>query len=134
MGEAAQHSEPISAARARSLANLRPIPPGMTLNPGGRPMSLMRLARERTNDGVELIDYALKVLRGEEPRASVKDKLSAMMFLAERGWGKPIQPIITQDDGKVPKNYGNLTDEEFKVYADLWSKLHIQMPPTTLSP
>lgn len=134
MGEAAQsldNKDPISEARARSLANLRPAKPGEVRNPGGRPFSLMRLAREKTNDGQELIDFALRVLRGQEPNSSVKNKLAAMAFLAERGWGKPIQPIVTKDDSGPPKNYGNLSDEEFKLYADLWSKLHIQTNPTT---
>lgn len=125
MGEAVQNIDP---KRERSLANLIPIKPGQTLNPGGRPFSLMRLARDKTNDGVELIDFALSVMRGECPGAKVGDKIECMKFLAERGWGKPIQPIITKDDGKPPKNYGNLTDQEFKIYADLWTKLHLQDP------
>lgn len=107
-----------------------PFKPGNCANPGGRPYSLMKLAREMTNDGVELVEFALKVLRGQLV-ARTSDRIECMKFLADRGWGKPIQPIIAKDASDKPKDYSKLTDEEFKLYADLWTKLHIQDEPQT---
>lgn len=127
MGEAARQITPNNTLPPKMAERM--WKPGQSGNPGGRPLSLMHLAREKTDDGVKLIDFALNVLTGQITGAKVSDKIECMKFLADRGWGKPIQPIVTKDEDPATKrDYSKLTDEEFKLYADLWSKLHIQMP------
>jgi hypothetical protein len=72
-------------------------------------MELGRRIRERTGDGLELIDFALAVLRGTgkmpppataepgTPDVGVPDDPKSRMFaldwLTERGWGKAKQVV-----------------------------------------
>ncbi len=67
--------------------------PGQSGNPGGRPRGLAALVREQTNDGKELVDLMLSILRGElvidgnEP--THRERMAAAEWLADRGFGKP---------------------------------------------
>lgn len=75
----------------------------------------MQLAREKTKDGKELIKFALGVLRAEvtqtrytldgtayEQPPSIKDRLQAMEFLADRGFGKAVETVdLKNSDGSM---------------------------------
>jgi hypothetical protein len=49
----------------------------------------MRQIRERTRDGEDLVNLALRVLHGEIPGTTIQHRLEALHWLADRGWGKP---------------------------------------------
>jgi hypothetical protein len=70
---------------------------------------LARLARNRTGDGLELIEFALSVLRGEAigrtgkgesevETPSIRDRIEAMKWLADRGWGKAVETVEIHDE------------------------------------
>ena len=67
-----------------------------TPNSGGKPLTsiknLAQYARSATNDGKELVDFMVDVLRGNE-RVTTNHKIQAVAWLADRGWGKPIQQV-----------------------------------------
>lgn len=81
---------------ARHLARYQ-FPRGKSGNPGGRPKAAVAMAaliREKTNDGADLVDFALKVQKGEIPEmADAKSRRWAHDWLSDRGFGKPIQDI-----------------------------------------
>jgi Family of unknown function (DUF5681) len=60
--------------------------PGQSGNPGGRPKGFAHRIRELTDDGAELVEQALGVLRNED--ASLKDQAEARHWLADHGFGK----------------------------------------------
>src|SRR5689334_15594009 len=73
--------------------------PGHSGNPSGRPKSagLAALIKDKTQDGAELVDIALKILRSR--REETRYRLEALAFLADRGWGKPIQAHEVTGEG-----------------------------------
>jgi hypothetical protein len=67
--------------------------PGQSGNAGGRPknvVNVQELARSHTEAAIETLVDALR-----DPRL----KVQAAVALLERGWGKPLQPVVTNDDG-----------------------------------
>ena len=77
--------------------------PGQSGNPGGRPKGFAGLAaviRKKTNDGEELVDFALGVLRNK--KASIGDRLEALEWLSVRGFGQPVQPVQLSGDENGP--------------------------------
>jgi hypothetical protein len=77
---------------------------GVSGNPGGRPRGLAALVRERTEDGAELVEFMLAVLRGKKrvngnaPALSLR--MEAAAWLADRGFGKVPQALEhTGQDG-----------------------------------
>ena len=79
----------------RRLANLKPFPPGVSGNPGGRAKGLQRRVRELCgDDGDKLATFLLGVLNGQKEKTS--DRLEAAKILLERGWGKA--PIAIETD------------------------------------
>lgn len=66
--------------------------PGQSGNPLGRPprhLDLAALAREHT---VEAVEKLVEVMRGDDPSRA----LYAVQQLLDRGWGKPITPIVDE--------------------------------------
>jgi hypothetical protein len=70
----------------------RPFEKGKSGNPGGRPKGFASAIRKETRDGADLVDFSLKVLRGQI-RASVTERQKARDWLADRGWGKAVQAV-----------------------------------------
>lgn len=66
---------------------------GTSGNPGGRPKGLVRAIREQTDDGEHLVEFMLRVFRGEAEGAKLRDRMEAATWLADRGFGKPIQAL-----------------------------------------
>jgi hypothetical protein len=66
---------------------------GQSGNPGGRPKGLVRAIREQTEDGEQLVDFMLRVFRGEVAEAKLRDQMEAATWLADRGFGKPVQAL-----------------------------------------
>ena len=54
--------------------------------------------QERTADGSELTDFVLSVFRGENG-ASIKERMDAATWLADRGFGKPTVNAAAQAPG-----------------------------------
>jgi hypothetical protein len=82
----------------------KPWSPGQSGNPGGRPKGFAALIRERTEEGLPLVDYAVRLQQGLEvdlpEDATVKERvevarlrLDAGKWLADRGWGQPTQSV-----------------------------------------
>jgi hypothetical protein len=76
----------------------RPFLPGQSGNPGGRPKLLSTLVKEQTQDGAELVEFMVRVLRNK--RQSMRLRMEAAAWLADRGFGKALQQMeLTGADG-----------------------------------
>src|SRR5207244_5015060 len=111
-----------SGLTARQSDRGRPFPKGVSGNPGGRPRGLAQLIREATDDGRELVDFMLRVVRGKEARARVRDRMDAATWLADRAFGKPINmPTPEPDAGltlEAVRTLVTFASEPPKVYDD----------------
>lgn len=69
--------------------------PGNNANPGGRPKGLSQFLRGQTKDGEELARWYLAIWRGEGEFAGARLPLNIRMeaaeWIANRGFGKPVQ-------------------------------------------
>lgn len=70
--------------------------PGVSGNPGGRPVGLSGLIREATDEGSELVKFMLALFRGEHG-ADLRTRAEAATWLADRGFGKPTQSSANGD-------------------------------------
>ena len=100
----AENSEPQRKNSQKQRGPGKPFRPGQSGNPGGRPKGFAALVRERTEEGLPLVEFALRVQQGLEvdPGAAetVKERveiarlrLDAGKWLADRGWGNAPQPV-----------------------------------------
>jgi hypothetical protein len=104
-----------STGTARAGVRGRPFRPGESGNVGGRPKGFGALIREQTRDGAELVDFALSILRGKRG-AKLDQRLDALCWLADRGWGKAIQSTeITGANGGaiIVKGYQTVTPDDW---------------------
>ena len=69
---------------------------GTSPNPSGKPerqiKNLAQYAREVTGGGKDLVDFMASVLKGDL-KAPTSLRMQAVNWLADRGWGKPVQQI-----------------------------------------
>ena len=84
--------------------------PGKSGNPTGRPKGFAAFIREQTNDGEELAKFAIDILRGKKG-AKLPDQLSAMTWLADRGWGKPLQSTEMTGEVKISLSWDDGKDD-----------------------
>jgi len=84
--------------------------PGVSGNPGGRPKGLARFIRDQTMDGEELATFMLEIFRGETSEADLRDRIAAATWLADRGFGKPVQAM--QHAVEMPQSPGAATAAE----------------------
>lgn len=118
MSESDLIAKPIENDRWRNTGRTH-FKPGNRANPGGRPKGLMQYVRAKTKDGKELADIALKIARGTliivetyfdkdgnehtaERTPSHKDRLSAVEFLADRGFGKALATLELTGKNGLP--------------------------------
>lgn len=69
---------------------------GTSGNPLGKPKGGAGLAercRKATRDGATLVRLMVGIITGDEPTATVADKIKAATWLADRAFGKPLQVI-----------------------------------------
>jgi hypothetical protein len=73
--------------------------PGQSGNPGGRPKSLASYIKEVVgDDGHMLVDFHYKVLTGQKINGktpTLNQQIQSSIWLADRGFGKPVQAIDT---------------------------------------
>ena len=67
---------------------------GTSGNPAGRPLGFREQIKESTADGNELVEVVLGVLRDQN--ASNRERMEAVTWLADRGFGKPA-PVRDDD-------------------------------------
>ena len=92
--------------------NLTPWRPGQSGNPSGRPKGgagFAKAIRNESKDGKELYEFAFAVMRGQtEVKAivgnmvvnvgpSLKDRMDAMKWLADRGFGRVPESVEDGD-------------------------------------
>lgn len=88
---------------------------------------MARLILEKTSDGVELVEFALRVWRGQDPEMKdPKSRQWAHEWLSDRGLGKAVQSVeMTFENGPPPLDFSGLSDAELAALA----KLDQQHPP-----
>ena len=100
--------------------------PGQSGNPGGRPKGLARRVRELVGDnGAVIADFMLGVMLDDRERT--RDRLDAARFLADRGWGKPVQALDVDVAARPPlidpASLAKLTTEELETMIGLLERI-----------
>jgi hypothetical protein len=97
----------------------RPFPPGVSGNPSGKPRGLIRTIREETRDGAELVEFMLKVFRGQFGRGKLKDRIAAATWLADRSYGKPpIALAVAPPPEQEEKEETEALEKQLEVLSD----------------
>lgn len=88
----------------------RPFKPGQSGNPQGRAKGFGALIREQTKDGAELVAFALALLRGGDVK--LEQRFEAAQWLADRGWGRPVQATEMTGEIKINLSWDDGPDDE----------------------
>ena len=93
---------------------------GVTGNPGGRPKGLASYIRQLTNDGQDLVDEVMHILRHPNGKGiqAQKLQLDCIMWLADRGFGKAALGV--EHTGEVSHAYevfSRLSTAELEEYV-----------------
>jgi len=89
-------NEPANRTKSGKGKEATQFKPGQSGNPNGRPKNPFgELIRAKTNNGEEIVDKALSVLRTSRKNAEI---LHAAEWLRDTGWHKPIQGVRAVDD------------------------------------
>lgn len=112
---------------------LIPYKPGESGNPAGRPKGWAGFAarvRDATRDGVDMIEFMRKVLKGtSKPRPTLRDKIEAIKWLADRGFGKPVQPhLLAGGEEPIKLNLQILSNVELEKLAQFLAKATVNSP------
>ena len=89
---------------------------GVSGNPSGRPKGSWGLAsyiQECTNNGEEVVDFVLGVLRGEKVnghRPNAKLRMDAATWLMDRGLGKPLLSVDVTTHDENPLDDASVDD------------------------
>lgn len=90
-----------NSGRSEKKYRGRPFPPGTSGNPGGRPKGIMQLVRELTGDGSELVEFMLRLFRGQIKSSHLSDRIDACKWLADRGFGKSLPTIMEPEKPNI---------------------------------
>ncbi len=82
--------------------------PGHTGNPGGRPRNLAAEIRAQTDDGREIINLMLGLMRNEAQ--DVRVRANAATWLCDRGWGRPPVTVVEAASDEVNQDAGEVFD------------------------
>lgn len=96
--------------------------PGESGNPRGRPRHALAYAIRRITNPDEIARFAYDVF--SSPRRSIKLRVWAAEFLADRGWGRPVQQVeldaaIGQVTVSAGFDLGQLSADQRKALFDL---------------
>jgi hypothetical protein len=114
--------------------------PGVSGNPLGpkKPgeRNLFAYIQRKSKGGRELADFAFKVIRGEVERTSVRDRLTALQWLTDRGYGKAMEKVDVTSGGQRLSGatggpLGALTLAELGELTKLARATTILLPSTT---
>jgi hypothetical protein len=86
--------------------------PGQSGNPGGRAKGLTLKIKQATNDGQDLVDYFVGLFYDEKQPERVRTM--AANWLADRGYGKPVQTteLTGADGGPVLTGHIDMTGDD----------------------
>jgi hypothetical protein len=101
--------------------------PGMSPNPGGRPLAVTKMIEYLTGGGEALVAQAYRVVAGElldcngEPYTpSLADQAEARKWLADRLWGKSVDRIAVEPAAAPNEEIvdaANVGPDEWKILA-----------------
>jgi hypothetical protein len=95
--------------------------PGVSGNPGGRPKGLSRRVRELVgDDGQAIAEYMFRVLSDETQRTA--DRMEAAKWLADRGFGKPLQALDIDVNAGYAFDISDLSTPDLEAIADVLRK------------
>lgn len=90
--------------------------PGKSGNPGGRPKGLAEFVRASTKDGKALVEIMLSIANGKliisGRKPSHRDIISAIEWLADRGFGKCETRFKITDDDEAQVHIEDMSPEE----------------------
>jgi hypothetical protein len=92
---------------------------GQSGNPKGRASAgakFARVIRSRTNDGQALLEFALEVMEGKHG-AELSDRIDALKWLADRGWGKAVETVVLEDESQREVQPDAIATEQLEAVA-----------------